>query len=185
MVELNFFCHPCLKQECKLLKLPTKNSQTVTSLQGKVQNLHTVQRTISGGEEALLKANRMNLLCCPFVAALQISCPRELTILWTFAVWSSAVTNKRYFRQLFSSIGRTSDYRMKSSVGSHGKFLKYRATCCTMSVEPSSYASVTARSVLTSELYTMYDLNFPPLLSEQNARRCHFSLTFFPSFSAL
>ncbi len=52
----------------------------------KSPNLHIVQRTISGGEEALLKANRMNLLCCPFVAALQMSCPRELTILWTFAV---------------------------------------------------------------------------------------------------
>ena len=47
----------------------------------KSQNLHIVQRTISGGEEALLKENRMNLLCCPFVAALQMSCPRELTIL--------------------------------------------------------------------------------------------------------
>ena len=47
----------------------------------KSPNLHIVQRTISGGEEALLKANRMNLLCCPFVAALQMSCPRELTIL--------------------------------------------------------------------------------------------------------
>ena len=47
----------------------------------KSPNLHIVQRIISGGEEALLKANRMNLLCCPFVAALQMSCPRELTIL--------------------------------------------------------------------------------------------------------
>ena len=49
----------------------------------KSPNLHIVQRTISGAEEALLKANRisMNLLCCPFVAALQMSCPRELTIL--------------------------------------------------------------------------------------------------------
>ena len=47
----------------------------------KSKNLHIVQRTISGGEEALLKANRINLLCCPFVAALQMSCPRELTIL--------------------------------------------------------------------------------------------------------
>ena len=41
----------------------------------KSPNFHIVQRTISGGEEALLKANRMNLLCCPFVAALQIFCP--------------------------------------------------------------------------------------------------------------
>ena len=47
----------------------------------KSPNLHIVQRTISGGAEAVLKANRMNLLCCPFVAALQMSCPRELTIL--------------------------------------------------------------------------------------------------------
>ena len=47
----------------------------------KSPNLHIVQRTISGGEEALLKANRMNLLCCPFEAALQMSCPGELTIL--------------------------------------------------------------------------------------------------------
>ena len=47
----------------------------------KSPNLHIVQRTMSGGEEALLKANRMNLLCCPFVAALQMSCPRELRIL--------------------------------------------------------------------------------------------------------
>ena len=69
----------------------------------------------------------MNLLCCPFVAALQMFCPWELTILRTFAVWSSAVTNKRYFRKVFSSVDRTSDCRMKSSVGSHGKifwFLK-------------------------------------------------------------
>ena len=36
----------------------------------KSPNLHIVQRTISGGEEALLKANRKNVLCCPFVAAL-------------------------------------------------------------------------------------------------------------------
>ena len=41
----------------------------------KSPNLHIVQRTISGREEALLKANRMILLCCPFVAALQIFCP--------------------------------------------------------------------------------------------------------------
>ena len=41
----------------------------------KSPNVHIVQRTIFGGEEALLKANRMNLLCCPFVAALQMSCP--------------------------------------------------------------------------------------------------------------
>ena len=47
----------------------------------KSPNLHIVQRIISGGEEALLKANGMNLLCCPFVAALQMSCPGELTIL--------------------------------------------------------------------------------------------------------
>ena len=47
----------------------------------KSPNLHIVQRTISGGEEALLKANRRNVLCCPFVAALQMSCPREFTIL--------------------------------------------------------------------------------------------------------
>ena len=52
----------------------------------KSPNLHIVQRTISGCEEALLKANRINLLCCPFVAALQMSCPRQLTILSTFAV---------------------------------------------------------------------------------------------------
>ena len=52
----------------------------------KSPNLHIVQRTIFGGEEALLKANRKNLLCCPFVAALQMSCTRELTILGTFAV---------------------------------------------------------------------------------------------------
>ena len=49
-------------------------------------NLHFVQRTISGGEEALLKANRMNFLCCPFVAALQMSCPRKLTKL-CFVTW--------------------------------------------------------------------------------------------------
>ena len=36
----------------------------------KSPNFHIVQRTISGGEEALLKANRRNVLCCPFVAAL-------------------------------------------------------------------------------------------------------------------
>ena len=47
---------------------------------GKSPNLHIVQRTISGGEEALPKANRINLLSCPFEAALQMSCPRELTI---------------------------------------------------------------------------------------------------------
>ena len=108
------FCHPCLKQECKLLKLPKKDSLTVTSLPGKVQTC------------TLFKANRMNLLCCPFVAALQMSCPRELTILWTFAVWSSAVTNKTYLRKVLSSVDRTSDCRMKSSVGSHGKFLTFK-----------------------------------------------------------
>ena len=47
----------------------------------KSPNLHIVQRTISGGEEALMQANRMNFLCCPCVAALRISFPRELTIL--------------------------------------------------------------------------------------------------------
>ena len=47
----------------------------------KSKNLHIVQRTISGGEEALLKANTVNLLCCPFVAALHMSYPRELTFL--------------------------------------------------------------------------------------------------------
>ena len=31
----------------------------------KSPNLHIVQRNISGGEEALLKANRMSLLRCP------------------------------------------------------------------------------------------------------------------------
>ena len=52
-----------------------------------------------------------------------------------------------------------------------------------MSAEPSSYASVTVRPVLMSELYTMYNLNFPPLFREQNdsfsTRRCHFSQPFF------
>ena len=52
----------------------------------KSPNLRIVQRTIFGGEEALLNANRRNVLCCPFVAALQMSCPRQLTILSTFAV---------------------------------------------------------------------------------------------------
>ena len=47
----------------------------------KSPDMHFVHITISGGEESLLKANRMNQLCCPFVAALQTSCPRELTIL--------------------------------------------------------------------------------------------------------
>ena len=37
----------------------------------KSPNLHIDQRTIPGGEEALLpKANTMHLLCCPFVTAL-------------------------------------------------------------------------------------------------------------------
>ena len=92
----------------------------------KSPNLHIVQRTMSGGEEALLKANRMNLLCCPFVVALQMSCPRELRILWTFAVWSSAVTNKKYFRKVLSLVDRTTVCRVKSSVGSHGKFLTFK-----------------------------------------------------------
>ena len=77
---VNLFFHPCLKQECKLLTLP-KNSLTVTSLPGKVQTCSLFKETISGGEEAQLKVNRRNLLCCPFVAALQMSCPKELTIL--------------------------------------------------------------------------------------------------------
>ena len=47
----------------------------------KSPNLHIVQKTISGGEKALLKASRMDLLCCPFAAVLQMSCPREFTIL--------------------------------------------------------------------------------------------------------
>ena len=63
-------------------------------------------------------------ICCPYVIALQMSCPRQLTIIWTFAVWSSAVTNKRCFTKVFSTVDRTSDCRMKSSVGSHGSFFK-------------------------------------------------------------
>ena len=70
-----------------LLSMPQTGMQTLTIAQElpgcyitirKSLNLHIVQRTISGSttEEALLKANRMNLLCCPFVAALQMSCPR-------------------------------------------------------------------------------------------------------------
>ena len=67
-------------------------------------------------------------------------------------------------------------------------FLKYRATCFTMSVEPGSYAGVTQRSVLTSELYTTYNLNFPPLFSEQNGSVCpqvSLSSNFFFSVSLL
>ena len=67
-------------------------------------------------------------------------------------------------------------------------FLKYRATCFTMSVEPSPYASVTQRSVLMSGLYTMYNLNFPPLFSEQNGSVCpqvSLSSNFFFSVSLL
>ena len=105
---------------------PQKNLPECYTTIKKSPNLHIVQRTISGGEEALLRPNRMNLLCCPFVTALQMSCPRELTILWTFAVWSSAVTNKRYFKKVFSSVGRTLDCRLKSLVGSHGKFLTFK-----------------------------------------------------------
>ena len=49
--------------------------------QEKSKLAHCSKNYFFGGEEALLKANRMNLLCCPFVAALQMSCPKELTIL--------------------------------------------------------------------------------------------------------
>ena len=52
----------------------------------KSPELHIVQRTISGGEEALLKANRMSLLYCPFVTALQMSHRKELIILRNSAV---------------------------------------------------------------------------------------------------
>ena len=45
-------------------------SPTVTSLPGKVQTCTLFKELFFGGEEALLKANRMNVLCCPFVAAL-------------------------------------------------------------------------------------------------------------------
>ena len=79
------------KVELNLLSMPQTGMQTLKIAQEelpdcyittrKSPNLHIVQRTISGGEEALLKANRMSLLCCPFVAALQMSGSRELTIL--------------------------------------------------------------------------------------------------------
>ena len=36
-----------------------------------------------------------------------------------------------------------------------------------MSAEPRSFATVLARVALVSELYTTYDLNFPPLFREQ------------------
>ena len=75
------------KVELNLLSMPQTGMQTLKIAQEelpdcyittrKSPNLHIVQRTISGDEEALLKANRMNLLCCPFVAALQMSCLRD------------------------------------------------------------------------------------------------------------
>ena len=126
MVELNSFCHPCLKQECKLLKLPEKNSMTVTSLPGKVQTCTLFKELSLVAKKHYWKQTEWTFSCWPFVAALQLSCPGELPILWTFAVCSSAVTNKRYFRKVFSSVGRASDCRVKSSVGIHGKFLTFK-----------------------------------------------------------
>ena len=79
------------KVELNLLSMPQTGMQTLKIAQEelpdcyittrKSPNLNIVQRTISGGEEALLKASRMNLLCCPLVVALQMPCPRELTLL--------------------------------------------------------------------------------------------------------
>ena len=56
--------------EMQTLKIAPEELPDCYITSRKSSNLHIVQRTISGGEEALLKANRMNLLCCPFVAAL-------------------------------------------------------------------------------------------------------------------
>ena len=79
------------KVELNLLSMPQTGLPTLKIAQEelpdsyittrKSPNLNIVQRTISGGEEALLKASRMNLLCCPLVVALQMPCPRELTLL--------------------------------------------------------------------------------------------------------
>ncbi|WP_419587557.1 hypothetical protein [Thiolapillus sp.] len=81
MVELNLFLSSMPQTGMQTLKIAQEELSDCYITTRKSPNLHIVQRTISGGEEALLKANRMNLLCCPFVAALQMSCPRELTIL--------------------------------------------------------------------------------------------------------
>ena len=61
-------------------------------------------------------------------------------------------------------------------------FFKYRATCCAMSVEPSSYASVTARSVprqncIQCTISTSFHYSVNKMAV--SAHRCHFSLTSF------
>ena len=81
MVELNLFLSCMPQTGMQTLKIAQEELSDCFITTRKSPNLHIVQRIISGGEEALLKANGMNLLCCPFVAALQMSCPRELTIL--------------------------------------------------------------------------------------------------------
>ena len=144
----------------------------------KSPDMHFVHITISGGEESLLKANRMNQLCCPFVVAHQMSCLRELRILWTFTVWTSALPAEKQYRKVFTSVSRKSDCRMKSSVGNHGRFLTLKGFINHVSQVQSNmlhhvswakfickcHSTVSA----TSELYTMYNFNFLPLFSEQN-----------------
>ena len=56
--------------EMQTLKIAQEELPDCYITSRKSPNLHIVQRTISGGDEALLKANRRNVLCCPFVAAL-------------------------------------------------------------------------------------------------------------------
>ena len=81
MVELNLFLSSMPQTGMQTLKIAQEKLSDCYITTRKSPNLHIVQRTIFRGEEALMKANRMNFLCCPFVAALQMSCPRKLTIL--------------------------------------------------------------------------------------------------------
>ena len=82
MVELNLFLSSMPQTGMQTLKIAQEELSDCYITTRKSPNLHIVERTISGGGEALLKANRMKLLCRPFVAVLQMSCPRELTIFW-------------------------------------------------------------------------------------------------------
>ena len=58
-------------------------------------------------------------------------------------------------------------------------FLKYSATCCTMSVEPSSYASVTQRQCSRQNCTQFTSLHCSVNKMAVSACRCHVSLTTF------
>ena len=189
MVELNLFCHPCLKQECKLLKLP-KNSIlhdcNITTKKSLTSTLFKELFLVARGT-AESKQNEPSLLplcnCSAGVLSQRAHTPLNLCRV-------VLCRNKQEIVQKGFQLSRQDiiqpKKKKKSSIGRFLTFKMLQQTCFSSTEQHLAPCPLSQVHMQVSQHRQCSRKNCPLHCSVNkmavSARRCHFFLTSFFQF---